>query len=113
MKVRIVVVPPGGGEADYNLVFDLPAVPRAGDYITVLREGEAGTEDFIVRRVWWALKYPEAPAAQTRSSEVTGQLQDGEVGVEAEAAIGQWSSDQHREAWETHPKVQRFEATAY
>ena len=38
MKARLMFVPPGGGEIDYALDFDLPAVPQPGDYITVTRE---------------------------------------------------------------------------
>ena len=54
MKVSLLFVPPGGGETDYQLEFELPAPPQPGDYISVRREDtkDLGTEDFIVRRTW-------------------------------------------------------------
>ena len=63
MKARLVFVPPGGGEAEYTLDFDLPSVPQVGDYVSVTRPGEDGTADFIVRRAWWALNYPSVGVA--------------------------------------------------
>jgi hypothetical protein len=60
MKATLVFVPPGGGEADYSLQFDLPAVPQPGDYISVTRPGQEGYEDFIVRRARWVLSYPSS-----------------------------------------------------
>ena len=33
MKVVLSFVPPGGGETDFQLEFDLPALPQPGDYI--------------------------------------------------------------------------------
>ena len=35
MKVHLAFVPPGGGETDYAIEFDMPAIPRAGDYISI------------------------------------------------------------------------------
>jgi hypothetical protein len=58
MLVHSVFVPPDGGEIDYSLDFDLPAVPHAGDYISIDLEGEDGTRDFIVRRTWWSIGHP-------------------------------------------------------
>ena len=56
MKATLAFVPPGGGEADYYLEFELPGVPQLGDYISIARSGQQGTEDFIVRRTWWYLE---------------------------------------------------------
>lgn len=59
MKVRFCFVPPGGGEQDFGMEVELPAVPRIGDYIVIERElkGDSlGTnEGFIVRRNWWKI----------------------------------------------------------
>ena len=49
MNVTLTFVPPGGGESDYSLNFDLPGIPRPGDYIRVRRPKQTGSEDFIVR----------------------------------------------------------------
>jgi hypothetical protein len=58
VKVRLVFVPPGGGEADYSLDFELPGIPQKGDYVSIKRPGQQGTIDFIARRSWWHLDYP-------------------------------------------------------
>lgn len=51
IKARLIFVPPGGGESDYGLHFELPEIPRPGDYITITRGSSSPeTEDFIVRR---------------------------------------------------------------
>ena len=44
MKVRLCFVPPGGGEANYSLDFDMPAVPRSGDYISIKRPIKTASE---------------------------------------------------------------------
>ncbi len=36
MKIRLMVVPPGGGEIDYVNFADVPAIPREGDYIIIV-----------------------------------------------------------------------------
>jgi hypothetical protein len=51
IKVQFAFVPPGGGETDYTAEFDLPAVPRPGDYVSIRDSKEAaGVCSFIVRR---------------------------------------------------------------
>ncbi|MHC5609791.1 MAG: hypothetical protein ACYTXA_01810 [Nostoc sp.] len=55
MKVIFSFVPPGGGEQDYQLEFDLPAIPQPGDYIKIMRDGEDGEASYIVRRTCWNL----------------------------------------------------------
>lgn len=97
MKVTLIVVPPGGGKQDYQLDFDLPAVPEKGAFITVARDDkkdtpEHGYECFFVRRSWWDLKYPHS-----RSSSAPGDI--GSVymiGVEVEVARGRWMSPDHK-----------------
>ena len=99
MKVQLYFVPPGGGEADYSLDFDMPAVPRPGDYISIRRPIKAasefpGTCDFIVRRTWWSLDYPNNDLYQSEGEEVYGTTTN--VIVECEFAIGPWSSEEHK-----------------
>lgn len=116
-KVRLVMVPPGGGEADYSLDMMMPALPRKGDYISVLRSGVApkgedysGSEDFIVRRVWWTFDYPD----DGRMSHTDGDGPVGKVtqiGVECEFAIGAFSSKAHRRG--AGASAQTFEESAY
>ncbi len=110
MKVMLVFVPPGGGEADYTLSFDLPGVPQPGDYISIRRGDEAQTEDFIVRRTLWHLETPE-----TRTHHDSDDVQYGEardIAVECEFAVGPFSSDSHKSACKRYD-AKAFEATAH
>lgn len=110
MKARLVFVPPGGGEAEYTLEFDLPAVPRSGDYISIKRPGQNGTEDFMVRRAWWWLWTPEVNAAVIEDEPMIGQVED--LVVECEFAIGPFSDEQHLRTAQGYG-AKRFEDTAY
>jgi hypothetical protein len=116
-QATLVVVPPGGGEAEYSLLFEVPALPREGDYVTVMRHRPApvpgrhiGTEDFIVRRVWWAFDYPDDGRLFEYSDErIPGTLNG--IGIEVEPARGPYSSDAHLRA--CGPRARTFEASAY
>jgi hypothetical protein len=115
-KVRLVIYPVGGGEEQYSLDMMVPALPRQGDYLTVLRSGvrskderHLGSEDFWVRRVAWMFDYPD-----------DGKLYhgegDGPVGrathiyVECEFAVTAYSSQSHRE--NAGPESRHFHASA-
>ncbi|AXR09972.1 alpha/beta hydrolase [Pseudomonas aeruginosa] len=92
MKVAFAFVPPGGGETDYGLEFEMEALPQKGDYISILRDGEKGMEDFVVRRIHWGF-------------EVNAEGKDGRVTticVECEFAEGSFSSESHRKAVERY-----------
>lgn len=120
-EVTLTFVPPGGGEADYSLRMRVPALPRAGDYITVMRkyasppdDKHTGTEDFIVRRVWWGFEYPDDgkhyhEAGKDPVGEVSG------ITIECEFAIGPYSSKAHRDntPHKARAEAQTFEASAY
>ena len=126
MKVTLIVVPPGGGEADYNLEFNLTAVPREGEYVTVARDdaladpkpdphdGGIGIyECFFVRRVWWDLRYPSsAPFGRT------GDIGSAHmIAVEAETARGPHMTSSHRRSCEAYEArglpVRTFDNSAY
>lgn len=92
MKLRLVFVPPGGGEADYSLDFDSPAVPVKGDYITITRKDQDGTENFIVKRTWWSFSV---------GANGEGGRNDG-VYVECEFAKGPLSSTSHKKSVEIY-----------
>ncbi|MEA3065330.1 MAG: hypothetical protein QOJ27_1782 [Sphingomonadales bacterium] len=116
-EVTLVIVPPGGGEAEYCLRFGVPALPREGDYVTVMRKRDApvagediGTEDFIVRRVWWAFDYPDDGALYHEAGEDPVGTLNG-IGVECEIAKGHYSSRAHERA--CGAKARTFEASAY
>lgn len=93
MKVRLTFVPPGGGEQDYMLDFELPSVPQAGDYISLTRPGTEGTADFIVRRTWWHLHYPSAAFSGDADKPIRGDVRS--LVVECEYARGGFSSKGH------------------
>lgn len=95
MKVRLTVVPPGGGEADYSHFIDMPAVPSAGDYIGAIVPGETGGRSFVVKRVWWTVKAAEGDemyfeAGKEKYGETT------EIAVECYPASGLYDSDEHK-----------------
>lgn len=94
MKITLIFVPPGGGEADYQLSFEMQNVPQPGDYISIHREGRDGTEDFIVKRTWWGLSV---------KSDGSGGILNS-ISVECEFAKGHYSSDSH------NTSVQIYEA---
>ncbi|MCJ2011083.1 hypothetical protein [Methylobacterium sp. J-076] len=129
MKVTLIVVPPGGGEAEYTLDFELPAVPREGEYITVARDdaladpkpdpqdGSIGIyECFYVRRAWWDLRYPSsAPYAKGEGQGPVGSAYM--IAVEAETARGPHMTGSHRRSCETYERrglpVRTFDNSAY
>jgi hypothetical protein len=115
MKVRLVFVPPGGGEQDYYRDFEMPGVPQAGDYISVMRPGTHETSDFIVRRTWWHLEYPENTGIRSSDNPVYGSVHS--VVVECEFAKGIHSNAEHLRACETYArqtgKLKEFEASGY
>jgi hypothetical protein len=116
VKATLTSVPPGGGEAEYSLDFELPGVPQPGDYVTVSRSDGAGVESFIVRRSWWLLEHParsqSSPMGFGEAVQRSRGLHDGgdssappsppagqvkSLMVECEIAEGPFPSEEHRE----------------
>jgi hypothetical protein len=85
--------------------------------VTVMRHREApvpgkpvGTEDFIVRRVWWAFDYPDdGRLYEEENDRIVGTLNG--IGIECEMAKGHYSSEAHRRAGA--PGARTFEPSAY
>ncbi|TNF12802.1 MAG: alpha/beta hydrolase [Rhodobacteraceae bacterium] len=92
MRVRLIFVPPGGGQSDYRLEFELPAIPQAGDYIYVTRDDEEGAECFIVRRTLWELSHRKAVTEDDDAGKAST------IWVECEFARGRAMSDGHKQA---------------
>mgnify|MGYP007020374933 CR=1 FL=1 len=121
IRVHLSFVPPGGGEVDYGLTMDLPSLPREGDYISVLRKkpdgsvldgDRAGSEDFIVRRVWWSCEYPD----DGKTSHESGKQPVGTCAapnIECEFAIGPYSSPAHKRAAENYGARGKGEAKSF
>jgi hypothetical protein len=106
MKVIFSFVPPDGGEGNYELEFDLPAIPQPGDYIKIMRDGEDGEASFIVRRTWWNLT----------SNDSKNDLKN--IVVEAEFAKGLYlDSASHKSSVESYTsrgfKVKSFDNSTY
>lgn len=95
-RVTIVVREVGRLKPDYSIDFELPGVPRPGDYVSVQRpdKPEPYGEDLIVRQVWWRLKHPETGGFGSEPPKV-GSLT--EILVECAQAIGPYSSDDWRD----------------
>jgi hypothetical protein len=114
MKMELNFVPPGGGETDYTMDVDLPAVPRPGDYISVSGFDpdvmpSGGTRDFIVRRTWWYI--------QIRSGEDAVGKPTTTV-IECEFARGLVSSEDHKRACDIYDErgkgpVKSFDHSTY
>jgi len=107
MKVQLSFVPAGGGESDYGLPIEMPEIPHKGDYITITRPKQEGSEDFIVKRTWWILDYDDSIGIGSTKT----------IGVECEFAIGHYSSDQHRKTCDDYKskkgKSLEFENSMY
>ena len=95
VRITVVVREIGRLKPDYSLDFDLPKVPKVGDYISIQRpdKDEPFGEDMIVRQIWWRLKHPETRTHTTGDVKV-GSLT--EIYVECEPALGPWSSKDWR-----------------
>ena len=104
MKINLSFVPPNGGETDYSMPFELPEIPRAGDYISIGRPNQSGAETFIVKRTWWNLEFND-------TVEKTGILK--EIWVECEFAVSPISSDNHKRACENYGDIKEFDESMY
>ena len=125
MKVKLIVVPPGGGRYEYSIDFEMPAVPRAGEYITLARDkdlkGSPRDEDgaiaiyscFYVRQVWWDLRHP-GDGLTAKPDEIGSADM---IAVEVEDARGPHMTASHRRAcdvWEQKGHtVRTFESAPY
>ena len=119
MRVTLVFVPPGGGEADHQMPFELPSIPQVGDYIAIMLEGkpeeaELGYETFIVRRTIWELKYPKTGSSIVQAGE---HGVPGTIWVECEFARSGMMSESHKKNCDMYAgrglTVPEQDATAY
>lgn len=95
MKVEIVFMPEDGEEPHHAMTFEMPALPRVGDEITIARASQAGAATVVVRRVHWTLAHPGVPATPGGRA-VAGTT--GGVTVECEFVPGPASAEEHRPA---------------
>jgi hypothetical protein len=113
MEAMLVFVPPGGGDAEYSLQFELPSEPQPGSYISLSRPDQLGTEDFIVRRSLWHLEHPTTGAYGEEGE--TGAMRG--LYVQCVFARGPYSSEEHRRTCDDYEQggreVQDFDAYAF
>jgi hypothetical protein len=55
MKIQLKIIPDEPEELEHGLTFEMPAVPRVGDCLTISRPGQAGCSHFCVRGIRWML----------------------------------------------------------
>jgi len=110
IRVHVVVRESGGRlKPDYSLEFDLPELPKVGDYLSIQRPDHPRPfgEDLIVRQVWWRLIHSETgPIASDPPK--AGSV--NEIFVECDAVVGPYSSDDWKRANQVAEKmkVERF-----
>lgn len=106
--IILVVREFGRLKPDYSLSFEVPAIPRAGDYLSIQRpdEPEPYGEDMIVRQVWWRLRHPETSGFAVDGEEKVGDSH--EVIVECEPATGPYSSDKWLKSLGSEAGVEEF-----
>lgn len=93
-RVLVAVREPGKLKPEYYLNFDLPELPRIGDYISIHRpDKELHSEDLVVRHVWWRLHHPETRGV-VEGEEKVGKIR--EIVVECDQALGPSTSDDFR-----------------
>ena len=87
VRVTLVVHELGRHSVDHFMDFDLPEIPRVGDYISVFSPNSPGrSKDIIVRHVWWHLNANEGDV---------GRVQD--IIVECDVALGPYASEQWKD----------------
>lgn len=117
IRATIVVREVGRAKPEFSLVFDLPTLPRAGDYISIRRpDVDLHTEDLIVRHVWWELRHPETRGFVDGDEEpLVGSVD--EILIECDQAIGPTSRDRWRDSLEAAIErgiaVERFDVERF
>lgn len=110
VKITVVVREPGTFKPDFFLDFEVPEVPRIGDYISIRRldQREPYGEDVIVRQVWWRLRHPETHGFQSSEKQAVGELV--EIFVECDPALSPYSSESWRKSLSHVPpeNVEKF-----
>lgn len=112
IEVLIVVRERDRAKPEYSINFALPALPRAGDYISVYRpDSPTHTEDLVVRKVWWHLRYDDVSGFGDSDEPMVGRVR--EIMVECDQAIGPYARDHWRDGLERHEErgnvIERFD----
>lgn len=96
IEVIIVVRERQRAKPEHSINFALPALPRPGDYISVFRpDSPTHSEDLVVRKVWWNLRYDDSSGYGDSDNPMVGRLRD--IMVECDQAIGPYARDHWRD----------------
>ncbi len=111
MKYTVCVVPPGGGEQDYQITIrDASFIPRPGEYIIVRERNTDEAGKVSAFKVRYAVTY----AQQTH---VEGSAREDEVVVEAEPIIHPHQTSSHSQSVEMYrgrgKAVEEFPESGY
>ena len=99
VKITVVARKPGTTAVDYSMEFEVPEIPRQGDYISVNRpDTRLVGEDFIVRHVWWKISYSGTDGFVSSEKPPVGDVVD--IVVECDPALGPYSSERWRKSLE-------------
>ena len=101
VEVIVVVRESGTVETDFSLNFELPEIPRIGEYISIRRldQREPFGEDVRIRHVWWRLHHPETNGFASSDKPAIGKLV--EIFVECDPALSPYSCDSWRRSLES------------
>lgn len=102
MDIIVVVREVGRLRPEYSRKFEVPVLPRVGDYLSVSSPDlhDPLGEDLIVRKVWWRLLHPALDNPE-RGDDAKGRVI--EIFVECETALGPYAS----RAWRSRVEAAR------
>jgi hypothetical protein len=110
-RVILVVRELNRQKPGFSLSFDLPEIPRVGNYISIYRpDSQTHTEDVVVRHVWWQLDHPDLRASHAAGDEKHGAVRD--ILVECDVALGPYARDDWR-MWAESAKARGAEVVKF
>jgi hypothetical protein len=109
-RATVVIRELNRDKPDFSLDFDLPEVPKVGDYISIFRpDFSLRSQDVIVRHVWWHLSSPEEGSHSDGQPRV-GWVQD--IMIECDVALGPYASEDWRR-WAAAAKTRGAEVVVF
>lgn len=109
-EFAILVVPPGGGETDYQIMVkgNGVQVPRPGEYIVVNERPVSPTEGVVAAfKVRYATTHVDVEGQEDGSTKLVG------VNVEAEPVFHHAQSESHRKLCERYHVSEHYPESGY
>ncbi|MEB4781412.1 hypothetical protein P5G60_06600 [Paenibacillus jamilae] len=91
MNVTLAIVPPDGGETDYQIDLKVPHLPRSGEYIYLSEEEFPGVRAFLVRNIFHQGKHSSSEISEIDT-----------VVLEVEFIEHPYQSDSHKQSVEMY-----------